>query len=479
MKREDLFDLLKDLNPDLLEPVMPAAKKRKPGRWILGACATAAVLGIILALPRISSWLQPEETGIFLDPRTDVTLIDGESLSFPVGSTLALPSGGAVAPPEFAFSSTGIVVEARAVECLPDVYYKLEVQNKERLPVGYRLFRCETLQVVHGVDMPEAFWYLLPEKQYADLTRFDSLLISMTQEGTENYVIRNGTQSKMEALQLPVFGDRFDTPHLGNMIAFTGGVFDESLWQTESWYFGYQFGRMYLDCDEGEPELVVYRGDTVQQVIEAIEAEIEEGRLWLEDRYREPVVIAVEPTEEKAQAILAFVQPFENGVFSQKIETDYFGETKVTYRRYINGCETDETVVFDVSSEAIIHSKTRYTQEDLAGMMNIGKEITRLSQDYAQELPTSPNVDPAGKEVVGLNLFGWYAKADEKIYGIVRTNWMYWEAEKEMYYLDVTYTLYDGETGPRTVEYTELLNLVGQRNVYLGPYGQGIWAPGC
>ena len=56
---------------------------------------------------------------------------------------------------------------------------------------------------------------------------------------------------------------------------------------------------------------------------------------------------------------------------------------------------------------------------------------------------------------------------------------MYWEAEKEMYYLDVTYTLYDGETGPRTVEYTELLNLVGQRNVYLGPYGQGIWAPGC
>ena len=54
----------------------------------------------------------------------------------------------------------------------------------------------------------------------------------------------NGTDNVIETLPLTVFEASGEV--YGNILAFTDGVFDESLWQNENWLFGYQFLKYYL-----------------------------------------------------------------------------------------------------------------------------------------------------------------------------------------------------------------------------------------
>ena len=414
----------------------------------------------------------PDYTPIIFDATVSPEQINGNSLEFIVGSSVSISGGGSAGPPQFEFSS-GIAVKAKVVKNHPDKYYKLDVSSEYR-PTAYRLIQMETIEVISGENVPQYFLYLIPEYVYVDMSVYDSLLISMNQIGVENYVLKNATQNRMESFELPIFSDKQDHPELGNIIAFTDGVFDESLWQNHSWLYGYQFAKLDLDNPE-HSNLVVARGDSEGMVISAIKKQFDE---WHPTGYQEPSVITLDFTTQEAKDAIKYVKPFANGVFSQTY-LPYNGSGELIFRRYINGCQTEETIRIDLLTEEVTYSEVRYSKEDLEQLENISAHLSEKANEYMDQLPTPPHTDLEGKELLSLNLYAWYVKVDGKLYGVIKTAWRYKEKDDWfIQYYDDSYVLYDMTAGTATdISRDDLVNIVGTRNVYRGEYGIGIEMP--
>lgn len=410
--------------------------------------------------------------------------LTGPSLVFIVGNSASTDMGTSSAPPQFEFNCLCYLVRAKAVEVLPDTYQVLSVlrATSDVKPTNYRLVRMKTLESIRAKDMPEEFFYLMRESLVSDLTVYDSLIISMSQIWTENFILRNVDEQVMEALPLTVFGDPEDQPELGNMIAFTEGIFDESLWQNPGWRFGYQFADRYIE--EPSKYYVAYRGCTESYTVGRIEEdlqawrELEEsrGETWSSDG---PRVRDLDVKTQAAKEVLAYVRPFENGVFAQWM----YGST-VYFRRYINGCETEEMITVNLNTEEVTYSEVRYEKEDLKGIGDVAAQIADMAEAYTAETPMPPHTDPEGKDLRCLNLFGWYAKVNGKIYGVIKTTWTYLEEYDRSGYpwynihYDDRYLLYDPEENAWSdVSRDDLKALLGLRNVYNGEYGVGEQLP--
>lgn len=413
-----------------------------------------------------------KHTPIIFDAIESPEKLNGSSLEFVLGSSMSVSGGGFAdpVPPAFEFSR-GIAVKAKVVKNHPDTYYKLDV-SLERKPISYRLIQMETLEVIRGKNVPQYFLYLIPESVYVDMSVYDSLLISMSQLGAENYVLKNENQQQIEFFELPIFADRKDEPELGNIIAFTDGIFDEGLWQNDSWIYGYQFGRFYLDNPE-HGNLVVLRGDSEDTVISAIHEQFEKD---YSDAH-EPSVITLDFNTKKAKDAIEYVKPFTNGVFAQTYY-QYNGSSMLIFTRYINGCQTEETVKIDILTEEVTYSDIRYSKEDLERVENISVYLSQKVSEYEDQLPNPPHITTDEKELLALNLCAWYVKTEDKIYGVLKTAWRY-QDKNELYvqHYDDSYILYDMREGTATdISRDDLVAIVGTRNVYMGTYG-GILMP--
>ena len=485
MKKERFFELLNHIDEGLIARAEEADSKqrKKKGQWIRWAAVAVClclIIGAAIAVPVLKNVPatpaeDPNDHPVIFDATLFPDRLTGSSLEFVVGSSSAIGGNSSdSAPPAFRFEIGSMIVKAKAVKCFPDLYYMLDVSS-EYQPTAYRLIQMETVELIHGEELTQYFLYMLPGTLWVDLSVYDSLLISMTQIGTEQYALRNGTRNQIESFPLPVFGDDQNHPELGNMIAFTDGVFDESLWQTPGWIYGYQFAKYELDNPEAG-DLVVSRGGTESATVKEIETRILDTKKWLGDDYQVPRLITLAFTSQAAKDALAFVKPFENGVFSQTIRR-YHGE--LLYRRWINGCQTEETVTINLFTEEVTYSDVRYTKEDLSALEDISVHIADKAKAYMAQIPSPPHTNPNGKELLCLNLYGWYVKVGDRVYGVVKTVWKY-KKGNDWYtqYYDEAYTLFDSVAATaQNISREDLINLVGTRNIYQGKYGAEINLP--
>jgi len=389
------------------------------------------------------------------------TVISGEPFRYLAGAQEPGANGPSAAPPRFQFMHGYIHVVARAVEEYPNTYETLNeygsVQTHE-----YRLFRMEVMDPLQS-GMEGTFFYLLPIHLKGDLTQYDALLISMFQL-PKNYVLRNGDQ--VTAFEY-LFADPYDEPQLGNIIAFTDGVFDESLWQDRSWFYGYQFAERMLDEDNGD--LLVSRGSTLEEALQRREVQIEE---WGE-RAKIVQVRHYDFQTEAAQDAMAYLQPFENGVFvPERIISHYRQDYRI--RRFINGCPTNEWIHIDSEEETVTASQYRFEDADYENLPDISAYIASL--DLSQIAPQ--NTDTEGKVLIYNSAAGWYEKTENEIYAIVRIAWRYFQ-EGDVYtqYYDETFILLD-KTGDHIISREELIELIGEnRNISHEEYGVAISMP--
>ena len=183
-----------------------------------------------------------------------------------------------------------------------------------------------------------------------------------------------------------------------------------------------------------------------------------------------------DPSED-IEAELAYVKPFENGVFSEQI----YNGSLIRYCRYINGCQTDETVDINLETGSVKYSDVRFFPEDDSLLENIALHIKERSAEYTEKLPNPPHFDPGDKTLRSLVLFGWYVKKDGHIYGIIRTSWIYEatginpDSPSVSYnYDDDMYTVYDAsESVCKTLERDELIELIGA-DPRIAIYQQGV-----
>lgn len=398
--------------------------------------------------------------------------LNGSSLEFIIGTSSSANGGENSAPPLFDFDTTGFAVKARVIKNYTDIYYKLDA-DPDYAPKAYRLIQMECIEVIYGENVPKYFLYLIPNRLFVDMSAYDSLIISMEQLGASNYVLKNDTEKKIESFPIPVFADRQDLPELGNVIAFSNGVFDESLWQNKSWIYGYQFAKHYLD-DPQNPgrDLVVKRGSSESDVIGVINTRIAENKQY----QCVPSVVSLDFSTQAAKEALEYVKPFENGVFSQTRYGD-----RLEFRRYINGCQTEETVSIDIATEEVTYSEIRYTNDEMSNIENIAVHLSQKAEEYAEQQPIPPHTDPKGKKLLCLSLYAWYAKADGRLYGVVKTVWRHTE-EDNMYlwYYDEEYVLYDmSDSTAKTVSKEELTDVLGPRNIGREAFGIAVEMPMC
>ena len=483
MKENDFLDSVSNIRSDVVERFVSMDNKlqmranisKSKGLWLRFAAATACfavIIGAISVLPMLidddpGSVDSPPDnisyTPIIFDATASPEQLSGSNLEFVIGSSSSM-NGGSSEPPSFEFATDNFSVRARVVKNLPDEYYKLDVSSEYK-PVPYRLIEMETLEVMHGENVPQHFLYMIDIYTFVDMSVYDSLLISMSQLGAEKYVLKNSTQNRTDCFELPIFTDHQGNPELGNIIAFNNGIFDESLWQNENWIYGYQFAKHYLD-DPQSSDLVVKRGASERDVINEIRRRIED---WHMNFCQSHSVITLDFKTQAAMDALTYVEPFRQGVFSQRISNN---RDQLIFTRYINGCQTEESVTINVLTEEVTHSEIRYTKEDMSRMENISAHLLEKAAEYADKSPTPPHIDPEGKELLCLNLYAWYAKADGKIYGVVKTSWRYRKKDDYFFqYYDEVYVLYDmTESTAEVISREALITLLGTRNVYT--YGE-------
>ena len=326
----------------------------------------------------------------------------------------------------------------------------------------YRIFRMEVTNPLQS-GMDGTFYYMLPADLSGDLTQYDELLISMIQR-PKNFVLLNG--EKVTAFDY-LFSDPHDAPELGNMIAFTDGVFDASLWEIwwqdrRDWHYGYQHLEKQLNGDTSR--LLVSKGSTLEEALQRRQQQIDRLDEWAKPRQ----VRHYDFQTEAAQQTMTWVKPFENGVFvPEQISPDY------NIRRYINGCPTNEWYTIDYETEEVSSSVYRFEDKDFEKLPDVSAYIANL--DLPQIAPQ--HTDTAGK-VLGYNTaVGWYEKAETGVYSIVRITWNYWDQDGYVKYYDETFVLLD-ETGDHIISRENLIELIGDNpNISDVEYGIGINMP--
>lgn len=354
-------------------------------------------------------------------------------------------------------------VVARAVEEVPDVYQTLNGYGSIYTH-RYRIFKMQVVDPLES-GMDGTFYYALPETLKGDLTAYDALLISMYQRGND-LIMLNTLTKKLTSFSM-MFMDPYDTPELGNIIAFTDGVFDESLWQDRSWIYGYQFARHYLDAGSGHDDMLVYRGSTLEDALETMRR-IQAG--W--GALHEPTTVnKYEFRSEPAREAASFVKPFENGVFVP------MRDARVSrYHRYIGGCPTSEWIQIDLETEEVTRSEYCFADSDFEALPDIAAYIGSL--ELSSIAPQHTDAD--GKMLLFNSAMGWYEKTAQDVYSIVRIAWRYCEENDpfEQYY-DETFILLD-DCGARIVSREDLIALIGENpNISEDAYGTGFTVPRC
>ena len=326
--------------------------------------------------------------------------LTGRSFQYITGTANPGASGPDAAPPRFEFQHGYIHVVAKAIEEL-GIYETLNEYGSTRTH-SYRMFAMQVIDPLQSgmeTGMAGTFFYLLPAHLKGDLTQYDALLISMTQL-PKNFVLRGGDALTANEY---IFADPQDHPELGNIIAFTDGVFDESLWQDRSWRYGYQFAQYQLDKTEYMLyELLVYRGSTLEEALQRSQAQIEEWGEWA----KHVTVKHYDFQTEAAQQAMVYVKPFENGIFvPDRINQNY------RIRRYINGCPTNEWIYITYDTETATYSDYRFEDADFENLPDLSAYITSL--DLSQIAPQ--HTDPEGKLLIYNSAVGWYEKTENGV----------------------------------------------------------------
>lgn len=444
MKSEKLLDAIGNVDDDLIDE---AAKVRKHWGWKQWT-AVAASLAIIICAAAIPLTRRTPGSLTDTSPTAAPTVIPGISISgfeqgF-VGDPASVENPGS-ASMEIRFPL--MAVTAKAVETLPDTYYIVgERENK------FRLVKMETIHPLVGQNMVDSFYYILPEAYMTDLTKYDALVITQIRQFShQNSILYNETADQLEIIDQVILG--FYTYLSGSVItAFTDGSFDRALWfSTEVW----------------TTEVGNQCAPPIDLSMDAYEQHVRENYA---EAYLDTVYTHIEPGNAAVSAALDYVAPFQNGVFIPQVNW-YTDHSRAFYRRYANGYPTNETV--SINSNHAGYSQYQFTPDDLCKLPDLASGLKWVNEAYAAGKITAPHLKGwENMRLVRYVIFGWYAKTDSGIYGIIRVSWCYADdAEndysKKIHYDDKYYIAQDGENACRVISHDDLTALLGENSDFV------------
>lgn len=455
MKGEDLLKALGDIDPELIRRA-----DRRPGwiRWTAAAACVAILLTVgALLLPRKSFPAGGNPT--VQEPGSDwLPLVDSLSAPRVEGNVwdeavTSVGGGTADAPPAFSFD-IHMVVEAKVVGCLPERYLDMDTGN------AYHILQLEILDVVTGKNMPKMINLQLEGYLSPELQQFDRLLLSIQQQGLEDYLMIRETDRKMVSFNMMFqVHSHYARPWYGSVLAFTDGVLDRGLWKLDRW----TVSEKYLDYLFEQDSYYLAAGcDTIEEVKNAVREHISQST-WFREY---PVAYKADYTAASALEAMEYTAPFQNGVFSQSLVYGSPGELPVVFfNRKINGFRSEEQIRIDQEGATLLG--TAFALQELERIPDLTGLVGRLQEEKTD----APHIQSfEGLELWHRSVSGRYFKKADQIYGVVKIHWVYLQDGGE----NITYAWQDdlfylvqpdGSNGLASRE--ELKALLGQEESFL------------
>lgn len=362
------------------------------------------------------------------------------------------PQNPIIAPvsPAYAFDTTEMVVHAKVIEVLPGVY-KDTLTNRR-----YHILKLETLEAIYVKNMPGEFYLRLSTDYSTDLKKFTSLVLSIQQVGIENYLLNNWDQAQMQVFSFlfelsgSSTGPFYDS--YGDLIAFTDGVWDKRLYKMEGWELS-DYYIEHLPTDYPVRDGYTTIEDCKTRILQ---------RIAKQNSTPKNVYTAADIATGAAQEeFLAWVEPFKNGVYAQKINKS----GSVEYTRLINNFPTNETIY--IGQDGAYRQSEHFTQDDLDSIPHLG--LFMLDLGFKIVTMDSPHADYYKDKQVSLKSFwaeGKYYKVNGQVYGLVKVCWAYWTNDAVHYtdsgaYYDTLYYLFSADGSYIIAERNEIEVLLG------------------
>ncbi len=476
MKKEDWSKGIDNLDDDVTDDYVLLKEKyahrqalRKSAFSVAVSVASfCIVVGGIVALPMLQGPNATSQTtdsmGITVPPTTEDTdksipFIDGHILSgAPQYHGEENSVDGTNKTTAADIDPTGISVTAELVEVMPDTYTFFNDWRQTE----YRLLKLKTVKRLKGTGIADEFYYLIPIDYMTDYTCYDRFVLSdMAQLFYDGAVIYNKTDGCAQRLSLVLFGNGiYDYHSLGATFAAydSDGNFDIRLWKSnENWTRSTQ---MY--CETYSVPLN-----------EAEKRETEENRDDLFVRY-------IGGFEDNIQSVLQKYLSFESGIYVSNIRRRLLISKEKLFEatRYINGFATNETVriiendPYYNGEDNIEFSKAHFTEEDLAVLPNLSNAVASVAQAYAEGEITPPHIENYSQLTLrSYGIFGWYAKTQNGIIGVVRLTWCY---DAPVPFLDDAYYIVEYSSDEcKPVSRDDLLERIGDHEtsyVFKGEY---------
>ena len=451
MTGEELLNAMEHIDPKLIEQADQSRRKRKTPYWV---AAVAAMLALTIGIGAILGNNEPPviDTTPEYPTFTTVELFDHTVASKKLTGTQRVDyihynkkfysSFHALTSIYF---QCEIVVEARVKEVLPDLY-SVSLDG-----IRYHVLLMETLDVLNCENVPNQFFLRIPEEFSTEISKYDSIILTMEQSGLENFVMVNENTSTPEAFslmfELPYDHERY------SVLSFSNGVWDPSIADLDKWSIPYKEG-------------IVAEGSTVEECKNNLRKYIKDPPEYQGKTFNHKVYTQADYSQD---AFFESVEPFTKGVFYQ---TYYQNSNRVIYTRLINGFKTNENITVELYG--IKYSSTSFSWQDIFDAPDIGAKIAELEANISTL--SSPHADfypEVDATLTSCNVEGQYYKHNGQVYGIVKLTWNY-HIIKDSYakycYSDVLYYLLSQDGSCRTIAAEELAELLDDESFLVPSY---------
>ncbi|MBE6738270.1 MAG: hypothetical protein E7566_06435 [Ruminococcaceae bacterium] len=485
MKNERLFELLNDIDEKFIEESenITTLKTKKKNRHtpikLLAACLcllliSAAVIGIVKKPTEPPAIPNPVITPDSDNSITFDVLQNSSQSPINYGSP-ALSSdgtGGNTALAEEYHPFAAITV--RLLETLPDVYTFYDRSNTQ-----YMILKMETLEVLHGNDIPKEFYFLIPEGCFTDFSIYDRFVISdVVQYGYDYsvmYNIKKDCPLVLDMVLLGCYGLPFTSnAGGGDMIAFDeNGNFDPRLYESTE---GFSGGSGWHN-EENREHIIKEIG-----TLEVTEQRFR-NNTWSGYLQNDFFVQTFSDFSYKAQLALEYLKNTENGLYVPEFEyysTAYTRkEEKVVFRRFIDGIPTNETItIYPYKAERTTAS---FDETELIFPPMLRPAFTKICEEFEAGKITPPHIEGfENMENTIHGIFPWYAKTEEGIVGIIQVSWFYkWSYETpsknrfDILFDDAYFIVKPDSNTCSPINRDELLKLLGDFEttyIYTGEY---------
>ena len=412
MNEHDLLDAIGKTE----ETVLEASEKRHiPWKFLLTAAACLLVI-LSMAFSLISPFLYNKPLPGQIISTERLTWLRRSNILTSGSNANALISATHAPHFQFFFQKS---VEARVLDVLPGKYqFPSGHTNSQK----YRILRMELLDAIYANGMPSEFYYLLPEELSTNLKQFDSLIMTVSQVGIENAIMRNADRSRLESFSF-LFSSGYYDPHTGAVIACKEGKIDTSLYTLKGWN-GDSGWAESLSVPEGWTAYLGTTSHTVPEIkaaiLQGVAKYLQKGDFTAYDT----VFTNADLDWPEVQAVVEYVKPFENGYYNGSHDS----QNSISYGRYINGFDTNEYISINLENKAIQHNNI-FTEEDIKNLPNM--DLPLLFARWT-EAPKPRSDKEAPYKFCGVK--GSYEKNGEHVFGIVQIYWGYPDIEESPWY---------------------------------------------